>query len=133
MNYRRVATFNQGLPNEIVWEIYVDFETVQSQYIAEAHCLTLTQPCWVVTGYTTSDLALTSMNNHIVNYIKLTPNATFQVICNPDNPIVLNVTCASKTWNIAVVSGVASPKSGTGTNYANTVLNMWNGVMSYGS
>jgi hypothetical protein len=131
MEYRRIATFNQGTPQEIVWDIYVDYETAQSQYIAEAHCLTRTEPCWVVTGYATPALALTSMNNHIVNYIKLIPNAVFQVVCNPDNPITLNVTCLAKSFDIHVVSGTASPQSGTGTNYANTVLKMWNAIMTY--
>ena len=134
MEYRRIATFNQGTPQEIVWDIYVDYETnsPQFQYIAEAHCLTRTEPCWVVTGYTTPALALTSMNNHIVNYIKLLPNAVFQVVCNPDtNPITLKITCAAKAFDIQVASGTASPQSGTGTNYSNTVLKAWNAIMTY--
>ena len=135
MEYRHQMTFNQGLPQEIVWDIYVDYEVgfPQFQYIAEAHCLTLTEPCWVVTGYTTSSLALTSMNNHVVNYIRGLTTPTFQVICYPEEPnqIVLIVTCLVKTWNISVISGTAQPKNGTGNNYNTTVLNCWNAIMTY--
>ena len=135
MEYRHTATFNIGTPQEVSWDIYVDYESSnpQFQYIAEAHCLNLTQSCWIATGYITSALALTEMNNHVVNYIKLLPNAVFRVICYPEsaNQIVLNITCTAKTWNIQVISGVAEPKSGTGTNYTNTVLNVWNAIMAY--
>jgi len=135
MEYRRVCTFNQGLPEEIVWDIYVDYETSnpQFQYIAEAHCLTLTQPCWMVTRYTTSSLALTSMNNHVVTYIRGLTTPTFQVVCYPEelNQIVLSVTCLAKTWDIQVISGNAQPQSGTGNNYNATVLNCWNAIMTY--
>ena len=144
MEYRHQLIFNQGLSNEISWEIYIDYETgfPQFQYIAEAHCLTnkifplereTVEPCWQITGYATSSLALTSMNNHIVNYIKALTTPTFQVICYPEEPnqIVLSVTCLAKTWNIQVVSGTAQPKSGTGNNYNTTVLNCWNAIMTY--
>jgi hypothetical protein len=135
MTNRRLATFNVGLPTEISWDIYVDFEAGSPQflYIAEAHCLTRTEPCWVVTGYATAALALTSMNTHIVNYVKLMPNAAFRVTCYPGEAgeIVLNVTTAAKSWQIAVMSGTAAPTSGTAGNYNNTVIAMWNAVMSY--
>jgi hypothetical protein len=132
VEYRRIATFNQGTPQEITWDIFIDFNDNQ-QYVANAHCLTKTQPCWAITGYTTSILALDSMNSHVVNYIRLIPNATFQVICYPEeaNQIVLSVTCLAKSWNIQVVSGTANPQSGTGKNYNDTVLNAWNAIMTY--
>ena len=143
MEYRHIITFNQGTPQEIVWDIYVDYETVfpQFQYIAEAHCLTnkpsplereTLEPCWKITGYATSSLALTSMNNHVVTYIRNLTNPTFQVICHPEETeIVLSVSCLAKTWDISVVSGTASPQNGTGKNYNETVLNCWNAIMTY--
>lgn len=132
MEYRHWVTFNLGTPQEITWEIFVVYEP-NSQYIANAHCIQKTQPCWVVTGYTTENLALESMNNHVVNYIRLIPNATFQVVCHPEeaNQITLQVTCTSKTWNIAVTGGTANPSNGTGKNYNDTVLNCWNQIMTY--
>lgn len=135
MESRHLATFNVGLPTEVTWDIYVDFEAgnPQFQYIAEAHCLTRTEPCWVVTGYATAALALTSMNNHVVNYIKLIPNAAFRCVCRPGEAteVTLNVTTAAKSWQIAVVSGAGAPSSGTGGNYGQTVTNVWNKIMTY--
>lgn len=133
MEYRRIAKFNIGTPQEIEWDIYVDYESPVNKYVASSHCLTKTQPCWAISGYADSASALTSMNNHIVNYIRLIPNAVFQVRCNPElpNEIVLSVTCLAKSWNIQVVSGTAQPKNGTGKNYNDTVLNCWNAIMTY--
>ena len=133
MEYRHKITFYKGLPNEITWEIFVDFENNAKQYTASTHCLQTTQPCWTITGYATSALALTSMNNHVVNYVRAIPNATFEVLCHPEeaNQIVLSVTCLAKSWNISVVSGTAQPKSGTANNYNTTVLNCWNAIMNY--
>lgn len=132
MEYRHQIIFNEGTPQETLWNIFVDYKP-NLQYIAAVHCLTRTEPCWVETGYATSDLALTSMNNHVVNYIRNLPNATFKVECHPEesNLIVLSVTCTSTTWNIQVVSGTASPQNGTGRNYNETVLNCWNAIMTY--
>ena len=131
MEHRHQITFYKGQPNEITWEIFVSYEP-NYQYIANSHRLVGNDVCWVVTGYATSALAFTSMNNHVVNYIRLIPNATFEVLCHPEETeIKLQVTCASKTWNIQVISGTANPSNGTGKNYNDTVLNCWNQILTY--
>lgn len=135
MDSRHLVTVNVGLPTEVAWDIYVDFEVAspQFQYIAEAHCLTRTEPCWVVTGHATAALALAAMNSHVVNYLRLLPNAAFRVVCRPGEAteVTLDVTTAAKSWAIAVVSGAGAPSSGTGSNYNQTVTNVWNKVMTY--
>ena len=132
METSNIVTFNKSTPQEISWEVFVAYEP-GNLYVAQSHCLTRIQPCWIVNGYTTESLALADMNNHIVTYIRNIPNATFEVICHPEetNQVVLNVTCLAKTWDVQVVSGTATPQNGTGKNYNETVLNCWNKIRTY--
>ena len=137
MQYRRMASFNYGnfgpTNPEITWDIFVEVDG--ANYAAHAVCVNDIEQDWVDTGYATPDGALVSMNNHVINYIKLQPPQvpSFIVVCYPDTPqrIVLAVTCTNTTWDIQIAIGTGIPKSGTGNNYGDTVTNMWNAVMTY--